>query len=84
MATGFRGAFVIAWAQTMLDGYPAQGQFHLSEGMTWRWHGRAMPLAGEGGALLLHDSVEHAELRGTGGAQADAAPRTQRRRNCRR
>ena len=63
MATGFRGAFVIAWAQTMLDGYPAQGQFHLSEGMTWRWHGRAMPLAGEGGALLLHDSAEHAELR---------------------
>ena len=63
MATGFRGAFVIAWAQTMLDVYPAQGQFHLSEGMTWRWHGRAMPLAGEGGALLLHDSVGHAELR---------------------
>jgi hypothetical protein len=63
MGTGFRGAFVIAWAQTKLDGDPAQGHFQLCEGMTWRWHGRAIPLEGEGGALLLQDSAEHDELR---------------------
>jgi hypothetical protein len=63
MSTGFQGAFVIAWAQTWLDGHPAQDHLHLAEGMTWRWHGHAMPLEGDGGALLLHDSAEHAELR---------------------
>jgi hypothetical protein len=63
MGTGFRGAFVISWAQTLLDGYPAQGQLHLVEGMIWSWHGTAMPLEGEGGALLLTSSDEHAEVR---------------------
>lgn len=63
MGTGFRGAFVILWAQTRLDGYPAQGHLHLSEGMSWSWHGQALPLEGEGGAFLLTTSSEHAELR---------------------
>jgi hypothetical protein len=63
MGTGFRGAFVITWAQTRLEGYPAQGQLHLSEGMSWSWHGQALALEGEGGALMLSASAEHAELR---------------------
>lgn len=63
MGTGFRGAFVISWAQTRLDGYPAQDHLHLSEGMNWSWHGHALPLEGEGGALVLTASPEHIELR---------------------
>lgn len=63
MGTGFRGAFVISWAQTRLDGYPAQGHLHLSEGMSWSWHGQALALEGDGGALLLPASAEHDDLR---------------------
>ena len=54
MGTGFRGAFVISWAQTWIDGYPAEDQKRTWwEGMGWSWHGRALPLEGDGAALIL-------------------------------
>ena len=61
MGTGFRGAFVISWAQTRVAGYPAEDDRDLVEGATWSWHGRALPLEGDGAALLLtarHDREE--------------------------
>jgi len=63
MGTGFRGAFVIAWAQTWIEGLPAEPDQDLVEGMAWSWHGRALPLEGDGAALVLTASRDHAELR---------------------
>ena len=63
MGTGFRGASVIAWAQTELEGIPAKGKRELVEGMSWRWHGRALPLEGDGAALILTASRDTEELR---------------------
>lgn len=63
MGTGFRGAFVISWTQTWIDGYPAEDKKDLVEGMGWSWHGRALPLEGDGAALILTASRDHEELR---------------------
>lgn len=53
MGTGARGSFMISWAQTSIDGELAKYNQELAEGMTWSWHGRALPLEGDGAALLL-------------------------------
>ncbi|WP_071672439.1 Hint domain-containing protein [Nioella nitratireducens] len=63
MSTGFQGLSMIAWTQTLIEGVPAEKNNELAEGMTWRWHGRALPLEGDGAALLLGVSQDHAELR---------------------
>ncbi len=63
MATGFQGAFVIAWAQTCIEGFPAEPQQELAEGMNWSWHGRLQPLDGDPAALLLTASRDQDELR---------------------
>ncbi len=63
MGTGFRGAFVISWAQTWVDGLPADPDQDLMEGMGWSWHGRALALEGDGAALVLMASRDHADLR---------------------
>lgn len=63
MGTGFRGAYVVAWAQTRLEGFPAQEEQPMAEGMIWRWHGRALPLEGDGAALVLTASRETDDLR---------------------
>ncbi|MBT8410443.1 MAG: hemolysin-type calcium-binding protein, partial [Octadecabacter sp.] len=44
MGTSVGNAFVIAWAQTQLDGYPAGYDTTLMAGMTWRWEGQALSL----------------------------------------
>jgi len=63
MSTGTGGLTMIAWSQTLIEGGPAEHDNELAEGMTWRWQGRALPLEGEGAALLLGVSQDHAELR---------------------
>jgi len=63
MGTGFRGAFVISRAQTSVDGLPAETDHDMVEGMTWCWRGRALALEGDGAALFLTASKDHAELR---------------------
>jgi hypothetical protein len=63
MATGFQGAFVIAWAQTCIEGFPAEPQQELAEGMNWSWHGPLQPLDGDPAALLLTASRDQDELR---------------------
>lgn len=63
MGTSFRGAFVIAWAQTCIEGFPAEPQSELAEGMSWSWHGALLPLEGDPSALLLTASREQDELR---------------------
>jgi hypothetical protein len=63
MGTGFRGAFMVAWAQTTIEGSPAETELELAEGMSWSWHGRPLPLEGDGAALILTASRDHEELR---------------------
>ncbi len=63
MSTGYRGLTMIAWSQTLIEGESADKKNELAEGMSWRWHGRALPLEGDGAALLLGVSQDHAELR---------------------
>ncbi len=63
MGTGLRGAFVITWAQTCIEGFPAEPRSELAEGMSWSWHGRLLPLEGDPAALLLTTSREQDELR---------------------
>jgi hypothetical protein len=63
MGTGFRGAFVISWTQTFIEGLPAQEEQDLVAGMSWAWHGRAVPMEGDGAALILTASRDHQELR---------------------
>lgn len=63
MGTSFRGAFVIAWAQTCIDGFPAEPETELAEGMTWSWQGALLPLDGNPAALLLTASRDRDELR---------------------
>jgi hypothetical protein len=63
MGTSFRGAFMVAWAQTTIEGSPAETELELAEGMSWSWHGRPLPLEGDGAALVLTASRDHGELR---------------------
>ncbi len=63
MSTGCRGLTMISWSQTLIEGIPANKNNELAEGITWRWHGRALPLEGDGAALLLGVSQDHVELR---------------------
>lgn len=63
MGTGFQGASVIAWAQTCIEGFPAEPEIELVEGMNWSWHGQLMPLEGDPAALLLTTSRDQDELR---------------------
>jgi len=63
MSTGLRGAFMVAWAQTSIEGSPAEAEQELAEGMSWSWHGRPLSLEGDGAALVLTASRDHEELR---------------------
>ena len=63
MGTGFQGAVASSWAQTCIEGFPAEPEVELAEGMTWRWHGHALPLDGDPATLLLTASRDQDELR---------------------
>lgn len=63
METGFRGTFVIAWAQTELDGIAGAARDALSVGAVWRWSGQSVRVDGPQELLLLGDAVGEANLR---------------------
>jgi len=63
MGMGARGSFMISWAQTVIDGDPAKYNQELVEGMSWSWHGRSLPLKGDGAVLLLTASRDYDDLR---------------------
>jgi hypothetical protein len=54
---------MVAWAQTLLEGSPAEAEQELAEGMSWSWHGRALPLEADGAALVLTASRDQEEFR---------------------
>ena len=63
MRTGYRGTFVIAWAQTEVDGQEAAPKTALSVGSTWRWNGKAVRVDGPPEVLLLEHASGEADLR---------------------
>ena len=63
METGFRGTFVISWAQTELDGIAGAARDALSVGAVWRWSGQSVRVDGPQELLLLGCAVGEANLR---------------------
>ena len=63
MKTGYRGTFVISWAQTEIDGAEAAPVEALAVGAQWRWWGEAIRVDGPSELLLLHDSEDAAARR---------------------
>lgn len=53
METGFRGAFVIPWSQTKVDGLGSAPVDTLEVGATWAWRGEALRVDGPSGILRL-------------------------------
>ncbi|MGH1454308.1 MAG: Hint domain-containing protein [Paracoccaceae bacterium] len=63
MGTGFRGAFVISWSQTELDGLDAAPIASLSVGAAWSWRGDAVRVDGPSDLLRLDEADGEADLR---------------------
>jgi len=63
MKTGYRGTFVISWAQTELDGQRSAPVNDLGPGRAWSWGGEAVRVDGPSGILPLGASEGEAELR---------------------
>lgn len=63
METGYRGAFVISWSQTELDGLSAAPLESLAAGATWAWHGDSVRVDGPSGVLRLERTDRQATRR---------------------
>lgn len=63
MVTGFRGTFVISWAQTEVDGVNGAAIDLLVVGATWRWRGEAVRIDGTADLLRLEGAEGQAEMR---------------------
>ncbi|TCP63053.1 Hint domain-containing protein [Rhodovulum bhavnagarense] len=63
MKTCFRGAFVISWAQTELDGVRGAAPEALAVGASWRWIGEAVRVDGPKGIMVLDGVREEGDLR---------------------
>lgn len=63
MKTGFRGTFVISWAQTEVDGFPVKGTGAISVGATWAWRGDTVRVDGPATVLRLEKADNGAGTR---------------------
>lgn len=54
---GYRGTFVISWAQTEADGFRSPVSDLLSTGAVWRWNGEAVRVDHPGSVLLLEGAI---------------------------
>ena len=63
MKTGSRGAFVISWSQTEVDGLTAAPLDVLAVGATWRWTGKPVRVDGPQNVLLLEEAAGATEMR---------------------
>ncbi|MEL6647383.1 MAG: Hint domain-containing protein [Pseudomonadota bacterium] len=63
MGTGYRGAFVISWSQTELDGINAAPMDTLAVGITWGWTGDAVRVDGPSDVLRLEEADNGATRR---------------------
>lgn len=63
MKTGFRGAFVISWSQTELDGLEAAPLDALTTGAAWSWRGDPVRVDGPTEVLRLEQADGEASIR---------------------
>lgn len=63
MGTGFRGTFVISWAQTQIDGQRDAPLPALQVGATWSWQGQPVRVDGPSTVLLLGDPDGQDDIR---------------------
>ena len=63
MGTGLQATFVMAWAQTEVDGLAAAPPGMLTAGAVWRWTGSAVRVDGAPDILLLDDALGQTDLR---------------------
>lgn len=69
METGFRGAFVISWAQTAIDGLDNPARRMLRIGAVWSWSGDFIRVDGPAEVLPLGEALGMTELRRRAAAQ---------------
>ncbi len=62
MKTGFRGTFVLSWAQTELDGLGGAPLRSLTVGASWQWRGEPSRVDGPDDVLVLGGAEETADL----------------------
>jgi hypothetical protein len=63
MGMGFRAAYMIAWAQTEVDGLRSATRDQLVLGSNWRWTGTAVQVDVPGGPLVLGDGSAAMDMR---------------------
>lgn len=63
MEAGFRGAFVIAWAQSVIDGQSGLALGDLRAGASWGWTGDFVRVDGPAAILPLGEAEGMADLR---------------------
>jgi hypothetical protein len=63
METGLRGAFVIGWAQTRIDGRPAATTDDIRPGAVWGWTGDFVRVDGPATILPLGEAQGMTDLR---------------------
>ena len=63
MGTGYRGTFVISWAQTEIDGLQAAPSSSLAVGATWSWRGKPVRVDGPTSILRLEQADGDADIR---------------------
>ncbi|TMV11639.1 Hint domain-containing protein [Arenibacterium halophilum] len=63
MGTGFRGAFVLSWSQTELDGLDAAPVGSLQVGASWAWRGEAVRIDGPNDVFRPDRANEDTDLR---------------------
>lgn len=63
MGTSFRGAFIISWSQTQVDGQKAAMLQALTTGSVWSWSGEAVRVDGPRGVLSLTGAIGEEETR---------------------
>lgn len=64
MGTGFRGTFVISWAQTQIDGQRDAPLAALRVGAIWSWRGEPVRVDGPSTVLRLGEAEERDDTRG--------------------
>lgn len=63
MNAGFRGLYVISWAQTEIDGVSNAPALALHVGAGWQWRGDALRVDGPTSVLLLDEPIGEKALR---------------------
>ena len=63
MKTGFKGTFVISWAQTELDGVQSAALNLLNVGASWRWTGDAVRVDAPQSVLVLEGAEGVTDVR---------------------